>query len=284
MSAATPASEAPVHEDPTASTYHAEPAEATSSALPAYSSPLDAILAADPAVLAVSIALPLLLIFFFFLRPGKVASGGRSLLLFGPVGGGKTALYHQIRFGRVVPTVSSMELASSSFVPQGHAKGGAAATRPIHAIDVPGTGRLRARLLKEAAGAACLVCVLDGTRLAAQAREAAQLLFDVLSSDMVARRMPPLLVCINKVDAAGAATVAAARKALEQEIPRIRLARTTMEDTAGRAKPPKGGIADDSEGGAFSFDQLGNAVQFVATSATKPDVGALVAFAIKHAR
>ena len=89
---------------------------------------------------------------------------------------------------------------------------------------------------------------------------------------------------MNKRDAPGAATPAAVRKALELEVPRIRLARTTMEDTSGRSRAPKGGIADDSGSGTFSFDDLGNAVSFVATSATKPDVAAIVEFANKHVR
>ena len=173
------------------------------------SSPLDDLLQ-DPKLLA-SLLLPLLLIFFVFLRP-KGGKGGRSLLIFGPVGGGKTALYHQMRHGRTIPTVSSMEPASGSFIISG-------SSTKVNAIDMPGSGRLRARLLEEASGAAALVCVLDGTQLAMQARDAAQVLFDVLSHDAVARRMPPLLVVVNKSDVPSCATPAAARKALEQEVP-----------------------------------------------------------------
>ena len=168
-----------------------------------------------------------------------------------------------------------MEPSAGTFVPKG-------GSRAVYGVDMPGSGRLRARLVEEAASAAALVCVLDGTQLAAQAREAAQSLYDVLSHPAVARRMPPLLILVNKSDAGAAATPAAARKALEQEVPRIRLARTTMEDTSGRSKPPRGGIAHSSAGESFSFDMLGNDVAFAACSATKPDVEALVAFTIKH--
>ena len=63
----------------------------------------------------------------------------------------------------------------------------------------------------------------------------------------------------------------------------MRLARTTMGDTSGRDKQGRARILDDSAG-PFSFDQLGHAVSFEATSATKPEVGAIVAFAAKHAR
>ena len=75
---------------------------------------------------------------------------------------------------------------------------------------------------------------------------------------------------------------AAAKRTIESEIERVRLARTTMEDTAGRAKALKG-IADTSSG-PFTFDQLGAEVSFAATSVTKPDLGAVLAFAQKHVR
>uniref|UniRef100_A0A7S2I9C4 Signal recognition particle receptor subunit beta n=1 Tax=Haptolina brevifila TaxID=156173 RepID=A0A7S2I9C4_9EUKA len=214
-----------------------------------------------PPVLLLSLLLPLLLA-FLFLRRGK--KSGRKLVIFGPVGGGKTAIYHWLRFGRIIPTVSSMQPTSASFVPSGSMASG---NRPTLVVDVPGSGRLRSTLLEEASSAAALVCVIDATQLVTQARDAAGMLFEVLSHDPVARRQPPVLIAVNKQDCIGAATNAAARKTIEQEVERVRLARTTMEDTSGRTKQVRG-IADDSQG-AFSFDHLANKVTFAATSATK---------------
>ena len=232
---------------------------------------------ADPATggfnttMAISLLVPLLIAVYFLFFRGSKSSGGRKLVLFGPIGGGKSALYHRLRFGRVIPTVSSMASASATFVPSGTDGG----TRPATIVDVPGSGRLRVQLLDEASSAAALVCVLDATQLTSQAREAAGMLYDVLSHDPVARRQLPVLVAVNKADCTGAAAPLAARKALEQEIQRVRLARTTMEDTSGRPKVYKG-IAED-DGGPFSFDALAtNAVSFAATSAIKPDMTAVL--------
>lgn len=181
-------------------------------------------------VLLLSVLLPLLLFALTFLRRKK--SSGNRVLLFGPVGGGKSALYHRLKHGRVIPTVSSMEPTSGTFVPL--TGGGAPLTKQLNVCDMPGSGRLRDRLKAEAAGAAALVCVVDGTQLAAHARETAGMLFDVFSQEGVVRRPPALLVAVNKSDVATCAAPAAARKSIEQEVQRVRLARTTMEDTSGR--------------------------------------------------
>ena len=181
-----------------------------------------------------SLLLPLLL-FVLFKLFGQKSSGGRRVLLFGPVGGGKTSLYHQLKCGRVVPTVSSMEPASASFVPVTVGLPGEKGfSSPVHVCDMPGTGRLRVPLKAEATSASVLVCVVDGTQLVVHSREAAGMLFDVFSQESVARRPPALLIAVNKRDAANCASPEAVRKTIEQEVQRVRLARTTMEDTSGR--------------------------------------------------
>jgi signal recognition particle receptor subunit beta len=189
----------------------------------------------DPTpTLLLSLLLPVLIaVFLLFGRRGGARRGAR-LVLFGPVGGGKSALYHRLKHGRVIPTVSSMEPASSSFVLK--APEGGAPTAPVHVSDVPGSGRLRERLKDEAGTAAALVCVLDGTSMASQAREAAGMLFDVYAHESVARRPPPLLVALNKCDLAGSAAASATKTALETEVQRVRVARTSMADTSGSSK------------------------------------------------
>ena len=224
----------------------------------------------DPTMLLLSLLVPLLLIAVIFCRGSR--SSGRKLVLFGPVGGGKTAIYHRLRYGRTVPTVSSMQPMGETFVPVG---GDTSGQRPAHVVDVPGSGRVRAQLLEESSTASALVCVIDGTQLAAQAREAAGMIFEVLSHDSIVRRKLPVLIAVNKVDCAGAATVAAARRLLEQEIQRVRLARTTMQDTSGNEKVLRG-IADDSSGATFSFEQINQVVSFAETSATKPQLDAIL--------
>ena len=66
-------------------------------------------------------------------------------------------------------------------------------------------------------------------------KDAAGVLYDVLSHEAVARRAPRLLVVLNKSDLKGAAAAAAARKQLEAEMESVKLARTTLQDTSERA-------------------------------------------------
>ena len=277
----------PSEEPPTA----VEPETTTDTVPPTPPVPVPAAVPVVPAVgatesfdptLLISILLPLLIAVYFLF--GRKSSGGRGrrLLLFGPVGGGKTALYHRLKHGRVVPTVSSMEPASASFVLRSGNGSDAPSGSAVYVCDMPGSGRLRERLKAEASDAAALVCVLDGTQLAAQAKEAAGMLFDVFTVEGIARRPPPLLIAVNKSDIAGCVTPAAARKAVEVEVQRVRLARTTMADTSGREKQHRG-IADDSAG-AFTFEQLDTVFELASISAYKPKLDGLLSFAQKHAR
>jgi len=229
-------------------------------------------------VIAVTLAALLLSVFFLFCK--AKASRGNKVLLLGPVGSGKTALYLRYRFGRTPPTVTSM-VPNSAAVAISDEQGGA--KRTVFLIDTPGSGRLRGHLFGELAGAAALVCVIDGTALAAHAKEAAQLLYDVLTHESVERSPPPLLIAVNKSDMAGAMSPAAARKALETEVTRVRLARTTMQDTSERSRPLRGIAAGDTSQ-PFSFEQLGSSVEFVSCSAVKPELRALSQFVLHHTR
>ena len=132
------------------------------------------------------------------------------------------------------------------------------------------------QLLAEVGGAAVLVCVVDATSLQRQAREAAQVLYDVLTHDAVQRRAPALIIAANKSDERGAAGPAAVRSALETELQRVRLARMTMQDTTEQSTR-KGGLADP-DAPAFSFDQLRPTVEVIATSAAaQPNLEPLLA-------
>ena len=217
-------------------------------------------------------------VLLFGRRGGGGQRGGNKLLLFGPMGAGKTALYHQLRYGRTVPTLTSMQKSDATFV--FHAER-AASPRPAaaHVVDVPGTGRLRSQLLAEAASSSVLCCMIDATKLSAQAKEAAGMLFDVLSSEAVERRQPTLVVALNKADLAGCASAQAARTLLASEIQKVRLARTTLQDTAGAARA--GGIGDRSAP-AFTFEGLRGGAHVVSLSATQPNLGALTQLVRKH--
>ncbi len=175
-----------------------------------------------------SILLPLLIAVFFLFR-GIGAGGGDKIVLFGPMGAGKTSMYLHLRFGHAIPSHTSMRVTTSTFTPQGG--GNAAAYKPLTVVDVPGEPRLNYQLLAELPSAAVLVCVLDATALPTHAKEAAQVLYDVLTHEAVQRRSPALVIAANKSDERGAAPLDKVRATLETEVQRVRLARTTMQAT-----------------------------------------------------
>ena len=132
--------------------------------------------------LAVSLLLPLLLLLVFFFARGRAqGSRGDKLLVFGPVGSGKTSLCLQLRFGRTTPTLTSMQVTTARCALEGE-KGACS----FQLVDVPGSGRLRPQLMAEAATSAVLACVVDATRLPATSKEAAGMLFDVLALEQAA--------------------------------------------------------------------------------------------------
>lgn len=216
----------------------------------------------DP-VLVASVLLPLLIAAFFLLRGGG-GSGGNKVVLFGPMGGGKTSMYLHLRFGRVIPSHTSMQLTSATFAPK--CEGASGSDKPITVVDVPGEPRLNYQLLAELSSASVLVCVLDATKLPTHAKEAAQVLYDVLTHESVQRRSPALVIAANKSDVRGAASPDTVRATLETELQRVRLARTTMQDISGRSSKAKGSLADP-DGPNFSFDQLRPAVEVLPTAA-----------------
>uniref|UniRef100_A0A6U5MZ47 Signal recognition particle receptor subunit beta n=1 Tax=Calcidiscus leptoporus TaxID=127549 RepID=A0A6U5MZ47_9EUKA len=221
--------------------------------------------------LAFLVCLVCLAVVLFF-RSGSRSRGNR-VVLFGPEGGGKTALALQIRFGRLAPTLPSMQTTTATCTLPGE-RADSPRGFSVELVDVPGSGRLRAQLLVEAGSAGVLVCVLDATAMQLHCKEAAGILFDVLSHSAVCSRALPLVVVLNKCDVRGAANLQAARLSLEGEVQKVRLARTTMKDTSDDSKLA-GGIADMSSG-SFSFDQMGVPVEFVSTSALQPNLHAFV--------
>ena len=206
--------------------------------------------AAHPDIaLLLSLLLPPLLAAFFLLSRRR-GSHGNKVLLLGPSNGGKTSVFLRLLYGRVSPTVKSMQPTTASATLTA-----GSASRNVHLTDTPGSGRLRGHLMSELPGTAALLCILDGTALATHTKEAAQLLYDALTHEAIQHSPPPLLVAVNKSDAAGAAVPAMVRKLLESEVARVRLARTTMQDTSERTHRHRGIAAGDPDQ-PFSFDQV----------------------------
>lgn len=90
--------------------------------------------------------------------------------------------------------------------------------RPLTLVDLPGHEKQRFHFSDYASIAGGVVFVVDSATLARNYRKVADFLYDVLSHAKVTEHRNPVLLVLNKSDAAGALRTAAARQLLEEEL------------------------------------------------------------------
>jgi len=178
-----------------------------------------------------------------------------AVLLCGPPGGGKTALFHRLAFDRAVDTVPSMEY-SAVFTSLAGAPAGAA---PVKLMDYPGAPQLRASLLRSARQCSGVVVLVDAAGAPAHLQAAADVLFDLLTDPAVARAAPRFMVAASRADAPGARAAPQLRERLEAEVERLRGSRGTVMQASEGALKDAGGAEDQPlllgrVGERFSFD------------------------------
>jgi signal recognition particle receptor subunit beta len=210
---------------------------------------------------AAVVGLAVALYFFWPFRSGSAASSGApsqtrsavaraakgAVLLCGPPGSGKTALYHWLAFGRRVDTVPSMEY-SAVFTPLA---GSAAGSPRVKLMDYPGAQQLRASLLRSARQCSGVLLLVDAAGGAAHAREAASVLLDLLTDPEVARAAPHFMVAASKSDLPGALAPAQLRERLEAELERLKRGTRGLDVAGGAEDQP---LLLGRVGEQFSFD------------------------------
>lgn len=208
----------------------------------------------------------------------RSSASGPVVLIAGPPGAGKTALFLRLRDGpggENLGTVSSLSEneAGTTAGPR---------SRPVHLVDAPGHPRLRALAASHAPAAAALIFVVDAAAfLGGKADAADQLVGLIRRLGTRARRVrggaagPPILLVANKADLGAAAhSPDFIRKRLEREVEAGRAAAggtLAADEGGGEAGRPL-----SPPGQAFSFDGLaavgGGSLAAVACSATGGDV------------
>jgi len=156
---------------------------------------------------------------------------GDAVFLVGPCDSGKTAMMMQLRDDEphIRPTHSSMSYNESTFSLAGmHG-------RAVRMIDFPGHARLRPQLFDMIEDCAALVFVIDSSSFAANARDIASFLLDLLTSEKMLKHCTRMLILCNKTDAlsdelAGISPKVMVKKRLETEIEALRLARAEALD------------------------------------------------------
>jgi signal recognition particle receptor subunit beta len=146
---------------------------------------------------------------YFFTRKGKK---GRSVLLVGACESGKTELFARIVGGPVVQTVTSLVPNELEYTP----KNGKA---DLVIKDLPGHDRVRIKFWDtNKSGARGVVCVVDAAGGNKGIRDAAEVLYQVLTDSAVLSTNPAVLIFANKQDLPMAKGTKVIRTQLEKEL------------------------------------------------------------------
>ncbi|KAG8469434.1 hypothetical protein KFE25_005889 [Diacronema lutheri] len=227
-------------------------------------------------LIAALLGAALLLAVLFALRGGS-AKRGSTVLLVGPSGGGKTAMFLQMRDARDIPTHMSMAPNEDAFA----LKGAGAPAAPVHVVDCPGAPQLQSQMLAKLAKAGVVVCVLDASDPLVHAKQAASVLYEIFTSDAMRRLRVPVLVACNKSDSAKAMRAVQLRGLVEKEIDRIQHSRSSMQDLSDKTH----GSRISAEGVPFTFKEApSDEVELADCCAKKPGLEPIASFISKHLR
>ncbi|KAJ1817566.1 hypothetical protein LPJ56_004038, partial [Coemansia sp. RSA 2599] len=193
-----------------------------------------------------------------------------TVLITGPMGAGKTALWCYIRFpeNKAAPKTQTSMAVNSAEVKVGDAN--------VYLVDVPGHQKHRFdrdAFLPVARG---IMFVVDSVVVSQNLTSTAELLYDVLANKHVQQKETPVLILCNKQDDPSALSNVRIKSMLEEEIDRLRASRQAdigslrnVGTTSGA-----GNDYDDDEAAAekasdflgydgkrFSFEDLPNPIQ-----------------------
>ncbi|KAJ2349802.1 hypothetical protein IWW50_006384 [Coemansia erecta] len=195
-----------------------------------------------------------------------------TVIIAGPMGTGKTALWCHLRFTatsatRAVPrTQTSMAINAAHT----HVDGSRA-----YLVDVPGHQKFRFDRDTQLAAARAVVFVVDSVEAARDIRPTAETLYDVLANRHVQEKECPVLVLCNKQDDPLALANVRIKALLEEEIDVLRGSRQAgLDSLQGTAHGSAAAYDDDAaaeerasdflgfDGKKFAFEDLSHPVQF----------------------
>ncbi|KAJ1638539.1 signal recognition particle receptor beta subunit-domain-containing protein [Pavlovales sp. CCMP2436] len=233
----------------------------------------------DATVIAV-VALLLLLLVAFLATRGRAVSRGSTVLLVGPCGAGKTAMFVQLRDGRDIPTHMSQAANEDTFaVSVARQDGKPTPLSPLHVVDCPGAPQLQPQMLTRIGAAGVIVCVLDASDPLTHAKLAAGVLYEVFTTDAMRRLRVPVLIACNKSDSAKAMRAVQLRGLIEKEIDRIQHSRSSMQDLSDKTQ----GTRVSPVGVPFTFKEAPCIeVDLADCCAKKPGLEPVLDFIGKH--
>ncbi len=155
-----------------------------------------------------------------------VTPSGNTVLVVGPMGTGKTTLFHRLVSGRLVQTVTSQE----PNVAAAYDIKGASNAR-VQLVDTPGHDSVWPDTRDRLAGARGVVFLVDSRK--PDPKECAKKLFELLSDPAAKAKRTPFLVACNKSELAGAQELKKIETDLAEELQFFEEAADDIEDTEG---------------------------------------------------
>eukprot|EP00455_Lapot_gusevi_P031653 TRINITY_DN343_c0_g4_i1.p1 TRINITY_DN343_c0_g4~~TRINITY_DN343_c0_g4_i1.p1 ORF type:complete len:249 (-),score=66.22 TRINITY_DN343_c0_g4_i1:100-789(-) len=199
---------------------------------------------------------------------------GNTVLIFGPVDAGKTALFYQLKQGVFRETHTSMKENVDQFQPA------LLETKKaeLRFVDFPGHGSQFHRFGSYLADLRAAVLVVDSTELSKLA-DAARMLFSLLTNDKLIKRRCPVFVALNKSDLPSAHASDVVSKQLEKEIEKMRVSQSGLADIS--AKVDESGVRS-LPNEQFKLDASPLPIQFGSISLKKIQIQPLLQFLSKH--
>ncbi|KAI9315187.1 signal recognition particle receptor beta subunit-domain-containing protein [Dichotomocladium elegans] len=199
----------------------------------------------------------------------KQKSAKNTILLLGISDAGKTALYTRLRYGKFVPTVTSMKENEGPLV---------VGSKTFDLVDIPGHERVRLRYTEFLPVTRSIVFLVDSTTIARQVREVGEYLYNVLAERKVQQQSIPVLIVCNKADMITALPKEKIIQRLEAEMNRLRSTRTAAVEKQATDGNEEQEAFLGYEGEDFHLDQLDNDVQFEVCSVEKDELDAVMDF------
>mmetsp|Transcript_34550 Transcript_34550/g.58524 ORF Transcript_34550/g.58524 Transcript_34550/m.58524 type:complete len:252 (+) Transcript_34550:61-816(+) len=209
---------------------------------------------------------------FMVLKSGGVVSSKRdSILIVGPMGSGKTALFYRLVLGekRDAPkTVTSQAPNEDTFQP---GKEG----RRLKLVDLPGHDSQWPAALDRVQDAVGVIFLMDSSK--PQFNVAGQKLFDMLCDPSVKNNKIPFIIACNKTDLPDANEVEKIEEELINDLRDRSEMKDTIEDTEGNVIQ-KTLVDGTGTADMFEFEQSPCPVEVVKVSLHKKDIGPVLKF------
>lgn len=169
--------------------------------------------------------LEVILIFFslavLYLLFGRSRSRGRGILFVGLTDAGKTLLFSRLSSGKHVMTHTSIKENKNLYKVKGRKSG-----KTLDLIDLPGHERVRSRFVEQyKSQTRGILFVVDSVNFPREARDVAEIMYDILGDKYLSRSASSILVVCNKQDLTMAKSQSVIKSQLEKEINTLRVTR-----------------------------------------------------------